>query len=166
MNESKRRFWTSEEDERLTKVMSEMESIKFPGRVSIWSAICGRLAPEVVVTPDSAKARWRRLERQAEAAAAASAEALRLEEERQNQVVEAEWWETQDPPPAAMGCGHPELDLVSSDEGTHYCAGCERDAQEAQAGGWLERIAVALERIDSRMEQLERRAVALLEAWK
>lgn len=28
-----------------------------------------------------------------------------------------------------MGCGHPPSDVVSGDEGTCYCAGCERDAR-------------------------------------
>lgn len=26
-------------------------------------------------------------------------------------------------------CGHPATEIVSSDEGTHYCAACERDAR-------------------------------------
>lgn len=40
--------------------------------------------------------------------------------------------ERDDPEQEAMACGHPRSDLRDSDEGTSYCAGCEREARVAE----------------------------------
>jgi hypothetical protein len=56
-----RRTWTTDEDERLAAAVQALAAATLPRQVSLWSAVCGRLAPEVCCTPDSAKARYRRL---------------------------------------------------------------------------------------------------------
>lgn len=89
-----RRTWTPDDDTRLETAVTALASATLPRQVSLWSAVCGRLAPELTCTPDAAKARYRKLvERRREAAEEAErqhiAQELALEAERAALEAEA-----------------------------------------------------------------------------
>lgn len=52
--------WSPAEDEQLLAEVTLMESVSC-SNLRFWHAVVGRLAPEIVVTPDSARHRYERL---------------------------------------------------------------------------------------------------------
>lgn len=54
-------LWTPADDGRLEEAVTALASADLPPTVALWSAVCGRLAPELVVTPDAARSRYTRV---------------------------------------------------------------------------------------------------------
>ena len=93
-----RHNWTPDDDARLEEAVLTVATCGVPPRVEVWSAVCGRLAPDLLVTPDAARSRYRRIvaRRRDEAAEAAQAipetseedawERTMVEEHEQSQV--------------------------------------------------------------------------------
>jgi len=71
-----RHIWTEEDDVKLVAAVSALTGM-LSKKTNLWSAVCGRLGPELVVTPDVARTRWRRLRQLQQAAE----EQERLEED-------------------------------------------------------------------------------------
>lgn len=55
-----RHNWTPDHDGRLEAAVTALAASDLRG-VRIWDAVCGRLAPEICVTPDAAKSRYGKL---------------------------------------------------------------------------------------------------------
>jgi len=81
-----RHIWSEDDDARLLDEVQTLSGV-LPKKVNLWSAVCGRLAPDVVVTPDAARTRWRRVRQLQQAAE----EQERLEEDPRDPPVESSW---------------------------------------------------------------------------
>lgn len=58
-----RHTWTEDDDRRLAEAVEVVAAVELP-RARFWSAVVGRLLPEVEVTSDAARSRWDRLKKQ------------------------------------------------------------------------------------------------------
>lgn len=58
-----RHTWTADDDARLVEAVQVVSSVDLP-RARFWSAVVGRLLPEIEVTADSARSRWERMKRE------------------------------------------------------------------------------------------------------
>jgi hypothetical protein len=90
--------WTPEADEALESALIAL-SAGLGAKTDRWHAVCGRMAPEVITTPQAARSRWDRIVARRAKAAQQVEEANRLEaqieEETREQEREAEEAEQQ-----------------------------------------------------------------------
>ena len=76
---SERHIWTPEDDDRLRNAVTAL-AVADLRDTKIWHAVCGRLAPELCVSPKSAASRYQRLtEIRREAEAQYLAEVTKIE---------------------------------------------------------------------------------------
>ena len=66
--------WTDEDDARLEAAVLALAS-GLPPKADLWSAVVGRLAPELLVTPQAARSRYGRIVQARQDAASAQARA-------------------------------------------------------------------------------------------
>lgn len=71
--------WTDEDDAALEAAVGTMAAAGVPPKADLWSAIVGRLAPALLVTPEAARARYYRL-----------TERRREEQEQERQAEQAQ----------------------------------------------------------------------------
>jgi len=60
--------WSEEDDSALQDAVVALAEADLPKSVSLWSAVCGRLAPGIRATPDAARTRHARIRALTEAA--------------------------------------------------------------------------------------------------
>ena len=63
MSRIKRHYWTETDEANLAEAVRILSECEMPRGSLFWSAVVGRLAPDIVVSPRAAESRWYEMRR-------------------------------------------------------------------------------------------------------
>ena len=172
-----RHQWTEADEDALRDAVMVVFRSELPKsverRLAGWSAVAGRLLPDLTVTPDACRTRWQvlldreREEERARAAAREAAELARQEAEEEQEAADVEAYAT--PPDGAEASWDAlaqriaTMELEAADDLAAALHGLRAEvgalADRVPGAGWVEGL-------QGRLDRIEATLAALAAAWE